>query len=382
MALVWLEGFEMCQITALFQRKYATTSITPSSISSNTGWQGSGNALGCSGATLGFDATTAALVGSVENDWVMGWAWQMGDQGGLSNSQTGFPSMILQNSVGDQLQFEMLAANESKAGGNGWRLQVRRGSTVLGVSDKVFKQEKWYYIEVKATIHPSTGSFEMRWHTQFSSSPTTDTFQGASLTGLNTANQGTAGADRLRIKLNSAPLTSSSDFIMIDDIYALAGSSGLHDYLGRQYIEGVLPNANGNQLDWTLAGGAANVTAAWAETGNSQSGAGDDSRVQSDVLNQIELADYAPVAVLRLTQINGVLLHTQSRMDTSGSRTFCHRIRKTTGTPAEVDGALTFTCTSTAEQGNSELFENDPNTGSAWVKADFNAVQFGVKNKT
>jgi hypothetical protein len=167
----------------------------------------------------------------------------------------------------------------------------------------------------------------------------------------------------------------------MDDLYVLAGSGGLHDYLGRQYIEGVLPNANGNQLDWTLAGGAANLTAAWAEAGTTQSGPGDDSRVQSDVLNQIELADYAPVAVLRLTDIKGVLLHTQSRMDTSGSRTFCHRIRKTTGSPVEVDG-LTFTCTSTAEQGNSEVFENDPNTAAAWVKADFNAVQFGVKLKT
>ncbi len=381
MALVWLEGFEMAQIATLLARKYPTSSITSASLSSNTGWQGSGNALGCSGATLGFDVTTGALVGSVENAWVMGWAWMMNDSGGLSNSQTQFPSVILRDGVGDQLQFEMVAFNESKAGGNGWRLQVRRGSTVLGTSDKVFKQEKWYYIEVKATIHPSTGSFSMRWHTQFSSSPTTDTFQGASLTGLNTANQGTAGADRVRIKLNSAPLTSSSDEIQMDDLYVLAGSGGLHDYLGRQYIEGVLPNANGNQLDWTLAGGAASVTAAWGEAGNSQSGAGDDSRVQSDVLNQIELADYASLSVLRLTDIKGVLLHTQSRMDTSGSRTFCHRIRKTTGSPAEVDGT-TFTCASTAEQGNSEVFENDPNTAAAWVKADFNATQFGVKNKT
>jgi hypothetical protein len=381
MALVWLEGFEMCQIAALFPRKYPVTSITTSSITGSTGWQGSGNALTNSGATLGFDVTTGALVGSVENAWVLGWAWMLGDTAGLSTSQTAFPSVILADGVGSQLQFEMVAYNETKAGGNGWRLQVRRGSTVLGTSDKIFKQEKWYYIEVKATIHPSTGSFAMRWHTQFSSSPTTDTFQGASLTGLNTANQGTAGADRVRLKLNSAPLTSSSDEIQMDDLYVLAGSGGLHDYLGRQYIEGVLPNANGNQLDWTLAGGAANLTAAWAEAGTTQSGPGDDSRVQSDVLNQIELADYAPVAVLRLTDIKGVLLHTQSRMDTSGSRTFCHRIRKTTGSPVEVDG-LTFTCTSTAEQGNSEVFENDPNTAAAWVKADFNAVQFGVKLKT
>jgi len=59
---------------------------------------------------------------------------------------------------------------------------------------------------------------------------------------------------------------------------------------------------------------------------------------------------------------------------------FCPLLRKTTGTPAEVEGT-TVTVTGTDETGSSEMFELDPNTAAPWVVADVNGYQFGVKTK-
>lgn len=382
MALRWMEGFENCRLAALFSRKY--TAAATSGVSSATGWLDKGFALLCTGAAGALDITTPVLVGAVENSWVLGWAWRLEDPAGLSGSQTVFPTVALHNSVGQQLQFEMVAYNETKPGGFYWRLQVRRGATVLGTSDKIFVFGRWFYIEVKATIHPSTGSFEMRYWSDKSNhtTPTVDTFGGATLTGINTAAQGTAGADRVRIACASSPLTGGSDETWMDDLYVLDSTGGsLNDYLGRQTIEGMIPNANGNTLQWDLAGGATTITDAWGEAGDVQNTTEDDKRVTSDTLNEIELADYAPLANIRLVDVNGILLHTNHKMDTSGSRNFAPRLRKTTGSPAEVSGT-TVNVTGTSYTGSSELFALDPNTAAAWVIADLNTYQFGVQTGT
>lgn len=381
MALRWMEGFENCRNAVLFQRKYTAASVVGIG-AVDVGWQGKGFCINESCAGGGLDVVTPVLVGAVENSWIMGWAWRLEDPAGLSGSQTTFPSLVLHNSVGQQLQFEMLAFNETKPGGVYWRLQVRRGSTVLATSTKIFEFSTWYYIEVKATIHPSTGSFEMRWWGVHSTSATVDTFNGATLTGINTASQGTAGADRLRILLSSAPLTGGSDEVMMDDLYVLDSTGGsMNNYLGKQIIEAMIPNANGNSIQWDLAGGAASVADAWGEPGDTQGTAEDDKRLTSDTLNEIELADYAPLANIRLVGVRGILLHTNHKMDTSGNRNLHPRLRKTTGTPAEVSGT-TINVSSTNYTGSSELFALDPNTAAAWVIADLNAYQFGMQTGT
>lgn len=382
MALRWLEGFENCRNAALFSRKY--TAAATLGVSSTTGWLDVGFGLLCTGAAGVLDVTTPVLVGAVENSWILGWAWRLEDAAGLSLVQTTFPTVALHNSVGQQLQFEMVAFNETKPGGFYWRLQVRRGSTVLGTSDKIFVVGRWFYIEVKATIHPSTGSFEMRYWSNKTghTAATVDTFGGATLTGINTASQGTAGADRVRIALASAPLTGGSDETWMDDLYVLDSTGGsLNNYLGRQTIEGLIPNGNGNTISWDLAGGAANVADAWGEAGDLQSTTEDDKRLTSDVLDEVELAAYTDLTNIRLVAIKGLLLHTNHKMDTSGNRNLAPRLRKTTGSPAEVSGA-TVNVASTNYTGSSEVFANDPNTSSPWVVADVNAAQFGVKTGT
>lgn len=375
MALRWFDGFETIRLGVLLSRKYAVVANSGGILGSVIGWQNKGFALDANNNPNGPDMTTKALVGSVTNDWTMGWAWQMDSTDGLDNAQTLFPTVALHDSVGQQLQFEMVAANSSpsKAGGGYWRVQVRRGTTVIATSDKLFEGSQWYYIEVKATIHPSTGSFEMRWWTPWSTSSTTDTFGGATISGINTANQGSAGADRVRISLRTSP---GLDNIYIDDLYVRDDST----YMGRQIIEGIFPSANGVTQQWDLAGGALNLQDAWDEGALSQSTGGDDSRVTSDTTDEIALAAYDDLVNIRLVTVNGLLLHTQHHMDTSGDRDFVPLLRRAAG-PSEFEGTLTNVI-GTAYTGSTELFVNEPNTAAPWVIADINAYQFGVKTKT
>lgn len=380
MALRWIEGFEGTRISALYQRKYPDFTSTVVA-AAPTGWQDRGNAIQCNGSGGGFDVTTPQLVASVENTWILGWAWMFSDASGLSGSQTTFPSVELHDGTGQQIQVEMLAYNESKGGGTYWKIQIRRGTTVLGTSTAIFNSDIWYYIEVKITVHPTTGSFETRWWRRNDTSATVDA--GASDAGpVNTAHQTTAGADRVRIALNSAPLTGASDPVLMDDLYVCddTGSTN-NDYLGKQVIEVITPNANGNSLEWTLAGTASDLTDAWGEDGATQSTLGDDKRVTSDVTDQKELAAYTNLSQIRLVTVRGLLLHTQHKMDTSGSRNFAPLLRKTTGSPANTLGTE-VTVSGTNVTGSSEVFEEDPNTSAPWTITDINAAEFGVQTRT
>jgi hypothetical protein len=154
----------------------------------------------------------------------------------------------------------------------------------------------------------------------------------------------------------------------------------LNNYLGKQVIEGIKPNGNGNSIQWDLAGGATDVTDAWGENGDTQSTTEDDKRLTSDVLDEKELATYTDLVNIRLVSIKGLLLHTNHKMDTSGNRNIVPLLRKTTGSPVEVEGTQ-VNVSSTSYTGSSEVLANDPNTSAPWTVADVNAYQFGVKTK-
>lgn len=383
MALRWFEGFETHRENTLILRKYAAGSTFLNSLGTVVGWQGRGFAAdSTNGSGSGINITTRPLVSSVENSWIMGWAWEMDDTSGLSGSQTTFPTVALHNSIGQQLQFEMVAYNENKVGGAYWRLQVRRGSTVLATSTKIFEASNWYYIEVKATIRTGTnGSFEMRWWTPFSTTPTVDNFQGATITGINTADQGTDGADRARMSSISAPLTSSADNVYIDDWYVCDNTgASANNYLGKQVIEALRPSATGSAQEWDLTGSAIDLEDAWNESAVTVTTGEDDKRVTSDVTNERSLAAFSDLTLLLKGAIRGLLLTTHHKMDTSGQRNFVPLLRKTTGTPAEVEGTQVLV-TGTAVTGSSEMFAQDPNTSAAWTQTNLNAAEFGVKTK-
>jgi hypothetical protein len=371
MTLRHLEGGQGCANATIFSRLYA---VTAGSIGAT--------AVDAWGRTV-FNSTnlvltTFALRGSVTNTWVAGFRTNM-VSGTLDASPTARPGIMFKDGVGEQIRIEAVDVSETKPGGGRFRLRVMRGATELARTVETFNQtnsiNNWTYFEWKVTINTTTnGSFSLKWHTRKSRNNTA-TWDAAN-TGINTANQGTAGADRAVLSWD----TGGSDQISITDIYLLDSAGSVNnDFLGELFIEGLKPDGTGSTNQWALAGGATTVEDAIDEGQTVQSVAEDDKGCTSDVVGQITLATMGNLSLITQTTIVGVQVRMYGRMDTGGVRDVEFFYRKTTGSPAQVGSGVLLALNSSSMEGMQDTLENDPNTGVPWVIADINAMQLGFK---
>jgi len=371
MALRWLEGGQGCQNTTIFSRLYATVAGAVGSTLTDQ-----------FGRTV-FDAatlvlTTGALAGAVQNTWVCGFRFNV-TSGILDSSPSARPGVMLKNSVGEQVRIEAVDTTGTKPGGQKFKLRVMRGATELARTVEEFSQtasvNNWTYFEWKVTVNTSTnGSFSLKYHTHKSRNNTA-TWDAAN-TGVNTANQGTAGADRAVLSWD----TGGTDRVSMTDIYLLDSSGSVNnDFLGEIYIEALDPDGNGTTTQWSLAGGAASLEDAINEAASIQSVAEDDKGVTSDVTGQIELATMSDLVLITNTTIVGIQVRMYGKMDTTGSRNIEFFYRKTTGSPAQVGSGKLLALSSTAFAGAADTLEQDPNTSAAWTIANINAMQLGFE---
>jgi hypothetical protein len=371
MTMRWLEGGQGCQNTTIFSRLYATLAGTVGA-----------TAVDQFGRTV-FNATnlvltTFALVGSVQNTWIAGFRVNM-VSGTLDTSPTARPGIMFRDSVGEQIRIELVDASETKPGNGRFKLRVMRGATELARTVETFSQNNsinnWTYFEWKVTINTGTnGSFSLKWHTHKSKNNTA-TWDAAN-TSINTANQGTAGADRARLSWD----TGGTDQIAITDIILMDSAGSVNnDFAGEVFIEALDPDGTGTTNQWTLAGGAANVEDAINEPAATQSVAEDDKGCTSDVVGQITLATMSNLSFITATTIIGIQVRMYGRMDTTGNRDVEFFYRKTTGSPAQIGSGRLLQLDSTSIEGQSDTLENDPNTAVAFVIADINAMQLGFE---
>jgi len=157
-----------------------------------------------------------------------------------------------------------------------WRLEVRRGATVLFTSANILpyrfgsaesglndlpagfegrrymqdlvKHHGWLFVEFKAVIHPTTGSYELRVDGQV---------LNADAGPLNTAEQGTAGGDQLKWSIggNTAGLKIG---LWVDDVYLCDNTTAENNnFLGRIQVHEKAVSGQGNASQWTPDSGAA-----------------------------------------------------------------------------------------------------------------------------
>lgn len=373
MALRHLEGFEGQRNISILARLYAVATGT---IATVTGHRGSRSAVSSSNLVL---TSRDLLDGAADqNTWILGWAMRLNNVNGLNDAASVIPYLSFKNASGEQLRIELIAANEAKPGGNRYRLRVMRGATELATSNEAFNGNQsdlaWAYFEFKATIRTGTdGSFSAVYHTwrEKNLSITWD----AANTGINTANQGVDGADRIEIDLNQTPSTT----IAIDNIYVCDGSGAVNnDFVGELAIEAIDVSGDGDTVQWDLQGSAASLEDAWNETATTQSTAEDDKRVASKDVGFIELATLANVVDVRNTAIIGIQTRLTGKMEATGTRDVQFFYRKTTGSPAQVGTAI-VTFNNTTLTTYADTRETDPNTGSAWVVADVDGLQVGAE---
>lgn len=376
--LRWIESFDAAIDDVRMARFYET--YTGNQLDNST----AGMHFGVAASQNNTLIRTNPLVSPEENSWVIGFAFRPTALDGIDNGGPAYPYVALRNDDGEQIRLELFTDNpvNTKPGGVYYRLRIMRGATEVARTIQAFNiatavsDDGWVYFEWKVTIDNATGSFELRYHQRSGHlGVQTATWDNAA-SGVDTQNQVSTGANRFELAFMTGNVNRNVAF---DDIYVLDSTGGINDdYLGRCAIVVQKPAspAEGDTNEWELAGGAANLNAAWDET---NTGGNDDSRNTSKVTGQITLAKVDPVPFLLTTEIFGVGQRLICKMETSGSLTLHHRWRKTTGTPAETDGT-SFVVSSTTWIGHLGIQDDDPNTALPWVRADLDAYQHGVRN--
>jgi hypothetical protein len=233
-------------------------------------------------------------------------------------------------------------------------LVFRRGSTRLATSVIALRPDRWYYIELKMTIHDTTGSAVLKINgaQQFSISGV-DTKVGSVTTAQGFRYWGT-------INVNAA--------YTYDDLYICdTTGSANNDFLGSIRVDSILPNAAGDATQWTPSAGANYATM----DENPQDD--DTTYVEDSTSTDQDLYNYASMP--SVDTINGLQINTTVRETDVSDFTLKTLIKSGTTVSADSAQAIAGTSFETLVR----VAELDPDTSSAWTESGVNAAQFGVE---
>lgn len=233
-------------------------------------------------------------------------------------------------------------------------LALRRGATVLATTAVSLTLDTKYYVELQATIHGTTGAFDLRLNQ----------VSRASATNVNT--QVSANAFANTVVLGSRPSTGNGvGAINIDyDDFTVTDGTFLGDVKG----VATFPNGAGNLSQW-----AANGAATSHEAVDDTTPDGDTTYISSATAGDVALHTHGDV-------VAGTVYATQScilaRKDDAGAVEIREKARQDA---ANYDGA-------TVSLGDTYLYYLNVRTtapdGTAWDTTKFNAVEWGVERVT
>jgi hypothetical protein len=237
----------------------------------------------------------------------------------------------------------------------GDELRVRRGSTTLATTSTLNLQvDTWYYIEFKVTVHNSAGAYELR----------VDETTELSASSIDTQASSFAQIDLAKWIMPS----SSLDHMWFDDIYILDNSgSNNNDFLGKCRVDGILPDAAGDQTDFTPSAGA--NYAAMDENPDD----GDTTYVESDTATDQDLYNYASMPA-SIGGVRGVQINTLARL--TDAESFDLKTLVKSGTTTDADSGQPATNDYRVLR---RIVEEDPDTSALWTESGINAAQFGLE---
>jgi hypothetical protein len=227
---------------------------------------------------------------------------------------------------------------------------VRGDGTILATSSQTISINTWYWMELMATIHPSTGAFTFRLNET----------QILNATGQNTRNTSNSSCNGLRVQ----------ESLDVDDLHLIdTTGSALTGFPGDSTIEYLPANGAGTTTEWTPVGSTPNYQAVDEAVEN-----GDTDYVSSATVGQ---KDTYALGNLSSTPsaIRGVKPVVIARKDDVGTATVAPVVRSG-GT--DYDQTSTGLSTSYAPLAASVL-DVDPATGVAWTATGVNALQVGQK---
>jgi len=242
------------------------------------------------------------------------------------------------------------------------RFSVYQGNgTLLAITDpNIFEWNVWTYLELKANLHDTTGSFSFR----------KDGDVLLSGTGIDTKNGGTKTVfDSLRLRGFSGGGSGLGQ--LVDDLYLLNSAGSLNnDLLGDCTVETLFPSGNGNSSQ--LVGSDGNSVDNYLLVDEAPNPSSVDY-VGSGTNNAKDT--YAFTNLVHTTgAVRGIAMRAYAAKSDTGARTLSNVVR-TSG----VDTVLPAQFLGTGYAIQTDILEQDPNGPTAWTIASVNAAEFGVQ---
>lgn len=353
MALRFIEGFDLNAASSaandIYLERKATVSGAPE--------LGTGFKIGSSVASNSYVLTTPEFAD--QDVWILNWAWFL-SEAGLSGQAAGI--RILR---GGSEQLSVDIRSFGAEGDDRFYVDIKRDSTTLATAGP-FWCAKWYQFELKVTIDPSSGTYDLKVN---GSTVVSDT-------GVNTAQQAVADADQFVFSLDNGNSTMNLDHVVVaDDTGSL-----VNDFFGPALVVHALPASNGDETDWDTSSGSDHAALVNETMPNNNILTTEDAkRISSETVGDDDRFNYDHLADLGLPSgatIVGVGVETCAGMEASGSLDIRATFKDTGGSDVEGDSE---TVDSTALGVFVQFWEQNPVTTSSWTVTSIDAGQFGVK---
>lgn len=234
-------------------------------------------------------------------------------------------------------------------------IEVYCGTTFLGSVGYTFPVATWFYVELKATIHDTTGSVEVR-------------INGETKLALTNVDTNAGGTGIINEVVLGAPPSTESFRKYHDDFYVCDTSGSLNnDFLSDVKVVRLKPNAAGDSTQFTPLSGS-NYTNVDELTPDSDTSYVYSSTAGNKDLYNVESLASAPA------NIYGVRVTSTMRKDDAGSLT-ARNVLKSGATTS--NGTTVGPLTSYAAFW--DYHETDPNTSAAWTNSALDSLQVGVE---
>ena len=347
MALLWMDGFDWLtdgtngvNSDAALTRRYTGGDVNMTAGTDGTAVTGFGGGTAIEFAETSHLIQTPAVASSTSV--IMGFAYKQ-----VGNPTTQRIAAFREGAT-SHLGLEVTSVGS---------IVVKRGTTDLTELGLLIVQDVWYYIELKGTMHDTTGSWELR-------------LNGVSIgsdTNVDTQAGGTGVIDNMILRGGSA---STSRTIYDDWYFADTSGSDNNDFLGVIKVKSMHPDTDGDLEDWTTSTGT-DSTALIDEL----SPADDDTTyIESSTTADTTLANYASVPS-GTASIKGIVISTHARTTDATNFDLINTVKQ--GGTEYPQSAQTISNQTYAHYDN--IIENDPNTTTAWTESGLNSVQTGVE---
>jgi len=235
---------------------------------------------------------------------------------------------------------------------------------VLGTTTNALQAGVFAYVELKVTVHDSTGTVDVRINGA----------AGLSLTGQNTRGTGASNAwTNLRVGYMAMDPPTTVNTLDIDDLVAMDGSGARNNaFLGDVTIGCLHPDADGNSHAWVLSTGTPD---------NNEDYLCVDEALVNDDTDYISTATVNAKSTFSMqdvaagANVKAVQIVTAQRKAAEGPGLIKHVVRS---------NSTDYDLTEQGIGGTSYAFlrsvvEVDPATSAAWTESGFNSVEIGIK---